>query len=99
MSRLLAFIAFVSVLATPTAAQESEPVSIPSAEVQEWQDYALTRPSYAGGTRHATATLYGNASRFDAFESDSHVREASIRILNGETVSALMTHAERQIRT
>lgn len=86
MLRLAAFIALVSVLAAPTAAQDAEPVSIPSAKVQEWQDYALTWRSYTGGTRHATATLYGNASRFDADE-----RPYTVVIVQGDGNRAPIT--------
>lgn len=93
MLRLAVSIALVSVLAAPTAAQGAEPVSIPSAKVHEWQDYALTWRSYTGGTRHATATLYGtrrsapaNASRFDAAE-----RPYTVVIVQGDGNRAPIT--------
>ena len=63
---LLAAVVLALVLASTVAAQA--PVPIPSAKVAEWQSYDLTWRSYDGGTRRATATLYGNTSRHDADE-------------------------------
>ena len=48
-------------MAADAAAQT--PVTVPRAKVAEWQGYELTWRSYDGGTRRATATLYGNAGR------------------------------------
>ena len=71
MSRLVSLLILVLatlLTASATAAQQPQPFTIPSATVQEWQGYALTWRSYNGGTRSATATLYGNTSRHDSDE-------------------------------
>ena len=71
MSRLVSLLILVLatlLTASATAAQQPQPFTIPSATVQEWQGYALTWRSYDGGTRSATATLYGNTSRHDSDE-------------------------------
>ena len=77
----------VSLRAAPAAAaQDPAPYTIPRATVQEWQGYDLTWRSYNGGTRSATATLYGNTSRHDSDE-----RPYSVVLVQGEDNRAPIT--------
>ena len=89
---ILLALAFASTCAVPTAAQNLPPVDIPSAKVQEWQGYALVWRSYNGGTRRATATLYGNASRFDAEE-----RPYTVVLVQGEGNRAPVTEDAKYV--
>ena len=73
-------------LAPFVSAQDLEPVTLPSATVQQWQGYALTWRSYNGGSRRATATLYGNTSRHD-----SEQRPFTVVLVQGEGNRAPIT--------
>ena len=73
-------------LAPWVSAQDLEPVTLPSATVQQWQGYTLTWRSYNGGTRSATATLYGNTSRHD-----SEQRPFTVVLVQGEGNPAPIT--------
>ena len=89
MSRLVSLLILVLatlLTASATAAQQPQPFTIPSATVQEWQGYALTWRSYDGGTRSATATLYGNTSRHDSDE-----RPYTVVLVQGEGNRAPIT--------
>ena len=84
---ILLALALVALLAAPVAAaQDPAPYTIPRATVQEWQGYDLTWRSYNGGTRSATATLYGNTSRHDSDE-----RPYSVVLVQGEDNRAPIT--------
>ena len=89
MSRLVSLLILVLatlLTASATAAQQPQPFTLPSATVQEWQGYALTWRSYNGGTRSATATLYGNTSRHDSDE-----RPYTVVLVQGEGNRAPIT--------
>lgn len=89
MSRLVSILILVLatlLTASATAAQQPRPFTLPSATVQGWQGYALTWRSYNGGTRSATATLYGNTSRHDSDE-----RPYTVVLVQGEGNRAPIT--------
>ena len=86
MLRLVSLLILATCIAAPVAAQDPPPITIPSSTIQEWQGYALTWRSYSGGTRSATATLYGNTSRFDAEE-----RPYTVVLVQGEGNRAPIT--------
>ena len=92
---ILLALTLVSLLAAPAAAAQTPggdgeanpaPYTIPRATVQEWQGYALTWRSYNGGTRSATATIYGNTSRHDSDE-----RPYSVVLVQGDDNRAPIT--------
>ena len=100
LATILLALAFASTCAVPAAAQslprtgsgDLPPVDIPSAKVQEWQGYALVWRSYNGGTRRATATLYGNTSRFDA-----EARPYTVVLVQGEGNRANITEDAKYV--